>query len=76
MIGLFLGLALAKLLFWIFGLAGLRLGYAVGHPAWIDEFDKVRSAVAGASRATVSMPFITTTTKAAATGRPHLIQRT
>lgn len=25
------------------GMAGLRLGYAVGHPAWIDEFDKVRS---------------------------------
>lgn len=25
------------------GLAGARLGYAVGHPAWIGEFDKVRS---------------------------------
>jgi histidinol-phosphate aminotransferase len=25
------------------GMAGLRLGYAVGHPAWIAEFDKVRS---------------------------------
>ena len=25
------------------GLAGARLGYAVGHPAWIAEFDKVRS---------------------------------
>ena len=25
------------------GMAGLRLGYAVGHPAWIGEFDKVRS---------------------------------
>ena len=25
------------------GLAGVRLGYAVGHPAWIAEFDKVRS---------------------------------
>jgi histidinol-phosphate aminotransferase len=24
------------------GLAGLRLGYAVGHPAWIGELDKVR----------------------------------
>ncbi len=24
------------------GMAGLRLGYAVGHPAWIAEFDKVR----------------------------------
>ena len=24
------------------GLAGLRLGYAVAHPAWIDEFEKVR----------------------------------
>jgi len=24
------------------GLAGLRLGYAVAHPAWIVEFDKVR----------------------------------
>jgi histidinol-phosphate aminotransferase len=25
------------------GMAGLRLGYAVGHPAWIGEFDKVRA---------------------------------
>ena len=25
------------------GLAGARLGYAVAHPAWIAEFDKVRS---------------------------------
>ena len=25
------------------GLAGLRLGYAVAHPGWIREFDKVRS---------------------------------
>ncbi len=25
------------------GMAGLRLGYAVGHPAWIAEIDKVRS---------------------------------
>jgi histidinol-phosphate aminotransferase len=25
------------------GLAGARLGYAVGHPAWIGEIDKVRS---------------------------------
>lgn len=25
------------------GLAGARLGYAVGHPAWIAELDKVRS---------------------------------
>ncbi|MEO8485403.1 MAG: histidinol-phosphate transaminase [Betaproteobacteria bacterium] len=25
------------------GLAGARLGYAVAHPAWIGEFDKVRS---------------------------------
>jgi histidinol-phosphate aminotransferase len=25
------------------GLAGLRLGYAVGHPEWMCEFDKVRS---------------------------------
>ena len=25
------------------GLAGVRLGYAVGQPAWIAEFDKVRS---------------------------------
>jgi len=25
------------------GLAGVRLGYAVGHPAWIGELDKVRS---------------------------------
>jgi len=25
------------------GMAGLRLGYVVGHPAWIAEFDKVRS---------------------------------
>ena len=25
------------------GLAGARLGYAAGHPAWIGEFDKVRS---------------------------------
>jgi len=25
------------------GLAGVRLGYAAGHPAWIAEFDKVRS---------------------------------
>ena len=25
------------------GLAGVRLGYAVGHPAWIGEIDKVRS---------------------------------
>ncbi|HXC41490.1 MAG TPA: histidinol-phosphate transaminase [Burkholderiales bacterium] len=25
------------------GLAGLRLGYAVGHPEWVREFDKVRS---------------------------------
>jgi histidinol-phosphate aminotransferase len=25
------------------GLAGARLGYAVGHPAWIGEMDKVRS---------------------------------
>ena len=25
------------------GLAGARLGYAVGHPAWIGELDKVRS---------------------------------
>ena len=24
------------------GLAGLRLGYAVAHPEWIDEFEKVR----------------------------------
>jgi histidinol-phosphate aminotransferase len=24
------------------GMAGLRLGYAVGHPAWIAELDKVR----------------------------------
>ena len=24
------------------GLAGLRLGYLVGHPAWLDEFNKVR----------------------------------
>ena len=24
------------------GLAGLRLGYAVAHPDWIDEFDKIR----------------------------------
>jgi histidinol-phosphate aminotransferase len=24
------------------GMAGLRLGYAVGHAAWIDEIDKVR----------------------------------
>jgi histidinol-phosphate aminotransferase len=24
------------------GLAGLRLGYAVGHPRWIDELEKVR----------------------------------
>jgi histidinol-phosphate aminotransferase len=24
------------------GLAGLRLGYLCGHPAWINEFDKVR----------------------------------
>lgn len=25
------------------GMAGVRLGYAVAHPAWIAEFDKVRS---------------------------------
>jgi histidinol-phosphate aminotransferase len=25
------------------GMAGIRLGLAVGHPAWIAEFDKVRS---------------------------------
>jgi len=25
------------------GMAGLRLGYAVGHRAWLDEIDKVRS---------------------------------
>jgi histidinol-phosphate aminotransferase len=25
------------------GLAGARLGYAVGHPAWLGEIDKVRS---------------------------------
>ena len=25
------------------GMAGVRLGYAVGHPAWIGEIDKVRS---------------------------------
>ena len=25
------------------GMAGVRLGYAVGHPAWIREIDKVRS---------------------------------
>jgi histidinol-phosphate aminotransferase len=25
------------------GLAGARLGYAVGHPAWIAEIDKIRS---------------------------------
>ena len=25
------------------GLAGIRLGYAVAHPEWIGEFDKVRS---------------------------------
>ena len=25
------------------GLAGARLGYAVGHPAWIGELDKIRS---------------------------------
>jgi len=25
------------------GLAGVRLGYAVGHPAWLGEIDKVRS---------------------------------
>ncbi|MEP7328134.1 MAG: histidinol-phosphate transaminase [Betaproteobacteria bacterium] len=25
------------------GMAGIRLGYAVGHPAWIAEIDKVRS---------------------------------
>jgi histidinol-phosphate aminotransferase len=24
------------------GMAGLRLGYAVGHPDWIDEFEKIR----------------------------------
>ena len=24
------------------GLAGLRLGYAAAHPAWIDEFEKIR----------------------------------
>ena len=24
------------------GMAGLRLGYAVGHPAWIDEIEKIR----------------------------------
>ena len=24
------------------GMAGLRLGYAIGHPAWIAEFEKVR----------------------------------
>ncbi|MGH8550772.1 MAG: histidinol-phosphate transaminase [Methylococcales bacterium] len=24
------------------GLAGLRLGYLVGHPAWIEQFDKIR----------------------------------
>jgi histidinol-phosphate aminotransferase len=24
------------------GLAGLRLGYAVAHPEWIDEFEKIR----------------------------------
>lgn len=24
------------------GMAGLRLGYAAGHPAWVREFDKVR----------------------------------
>ena len=24
------------------GMAGLRLGYAAAHPAWIDEFEKVR----------------------------------
>lgn len=24
------------------GLAGLRLGYLVGHPSWIEQFDKVR----------------------------------
>ncbi len=24
------------------GLAGLRLGFAVGHPDWLDEFDKLR----------------------------------
>lgn len=24
------------------GLAGLRLGYMAGHPAWIEQFDKVR----------------------------------
>ena len=24
------------------GMAGLRLGYAVGHPDWIDELDKIR----------------------------------
>jgi histidinol-phosphate aminotransferase len=25
------------------GLAGIRLGYAIGHPDWLGEFDKVRS---------------------------------
>ncbi len=24
------------------GMAGLRLGYAIGHPEWIDEFEKIR----------------------------------
>jgi histidinol-phosphate aminotransferase len=24
------------------GMAGLRLGYALGHPDWIDEFEKIR----------------------------------
>ena len=24
------------------GMAGLRLGYAVAHPAWVDEFEKIR----------------------------------
>jgi histidinol-phosphate aminotransferase len=40
------------------GMAGLRVGYAVGHPDWIDEFDKLRPPYNVGSLAQAALPVL------------------
>jgi histidinol-phosphate aminotransferase len=40
------------------GMAGLRLGYAVGHPDWIAEFDKLRPPYNVGSLAQTALPLL------------------